>query len=148
MNWSNVKLILRREVRDQLRDRRTLFMIAVLPLLLYPLLGMSFFQIAQFLQRACRRRCWCVGATSLPDVPPLVEGRPLRRANLFASRKRNAAGADASRRADAADRLRGRADAARRRLRRRPMRTMTRVIYFPPDFAEQLARIPPALADR
>ncbi len=39
MNWSNVKLIFLREVRDQLRDRRTLFTIAVLPLLLYPLLG-------------------------------------------------------------------------------------------------------------
>ena len=47
MNWSNVKLILAREIRDQLRDRRTLFMIAVLPLFLYPLLGMSFFQVAQ-----------------------------------------------------------------------------------------------------
>ena len=50
MNWSNVRLILAREIRDQLRDRRTLFMIAVLPLLLYPLLGMSFFQVAQFMQ--------------------------------------------------------------------------------------------------
>jgi len=28
MNWSNVKLIFLREVRDQLRDRRTLFTIA------------------------------------------------------------------------------------------------------------------------
>ena len=50
MNWTNVRLILAREVRDQLRDRRTLFMIAVLPMLLYPLLGMSFFQVAQFLR--------------------------------------------------------------------------------------------------
>jgi sodium transport system permease protein len=45
-NWHNVRWILFREVRDQLRDRRTLFMIAVLPLLLYPLLGMSLFQVA------------------------------------------------------------------------------------------------------
>ncbi|MCG8584490.1 MAG: ABC transporter permease subunit, partial [Pirellulales bacterium] len=50
MSWNNVKLILGREVRDQLRDRRTLFMIAVLPLLLYPLLGMSFMQVMQFMQ--------------------------------------------------------------------------------------------------
>jgi len=50
MNWKNVKLIFCREVRDQLRDRRTLFMIAVLPLVLYPLLGMSFLQISQFLR--------------------------------------------------------------------------------------------------
>ena len=37
MNWSNVILILKREIRDQLRDRRTLFMIFVLPVLLYPI---------------------------------------------------------------------------------------------------------------
>ena len=42
MKWSNVKLVLHREVRDQLRDRRTLFTIAVLPVLLYPLLGSSW----------------------------------------------------------------------------------------------------------
>ena len=50
MTWTNVKLVLHREVRDQLRDRRTLFMIAVLPLLLYPLLGMSMFQVLQFVR--------------------------------------------------------------------------------------------------
>jgi len=47
---SNVKLIFLREVRDQLRDRRTLFIIAVLPIMLYPLLGMSFLQISHFRQ--------------------------------------------------------------------------------------------------
>ena len=51
MQWKNVKLIYLREMRDQLRDRRTLFLIAVLPLLLYPLLGTSFFQLSQFLQK-------------------------------------------------------------------------------------------------
>lgn len=50
MNFENVKLVYAREMRDQLRDRRTLFLIAVLPLLLYPLLGMSFFQLSQFLR--------------------------------------------------------------------------------------------------
>jgi sodium transport system permease protein len=50
MKLQNIKLILGREIRDQLRDRRTLFMIAVLPLLLYPLLGMSFLQVSQFLK--------------------------------------------------------------------------------------------------
>ena len=34
MNWSTVRLIWVRELRDQLRDRRTLFMILVLPLVL------------------------------------------------------------------------------------------------------------------
>lgn len=50
MNRRTVKQIFLREVRDQFRDRRTLFIIAVLPILLYPLLGMSMFQMAQFMQ--------------------------------------------------------------------------------------------------
>ncbi len=72
MNWKNVKLIFRREVRDQLRDRRTLFMIAVLPLLLYPLLGMSLFQVAQFVREQATR-VLIIGATSLPAEPALVD---------------------------------------------------------------------------
>ena len=81
MNWSNVKLILMREIRDQLRDRRTLFMIAVLPMLLYPLLGMSFFQVTQFV-REHAIRVLVVGAAQRPDLPPLVEGERFAR-NLF-----------------------------------------------------------------
>ncbi len=76
MKWANVKLILGREIRDQLRDRRTLFMIAVLPLLLYPLLGMSFFQITQFM-REHPTKILVVGAeqlANLDDFPPLIDG--------------------------------------------------------------------------
>ena len=73
--WSNVKLILNREIRDQLRDRRTLFMIAVLPLLLYPLMGMSFMQLAQFLKKN-PSRVLIVSEAPLPTNPPmLVDGR-------------------------------------------------------------------------
>src|SRR4051812_30354137 len=46
MRWSIIKLIWLRELRDQLRDRRTLFMIAGLPLLLYPVLGFAVLQFA------------------------------------------------------------------------------------------------------
>ena len=46
MRWSIIRLIWLREMRDQLRDRRTLFMIAVLPLLLYPVLGYGVLQFA------------------------------------------------------------------------------------------------------
>ncbi len=45
MNWHNVLLILKREIRDQLRDRRTLFMVAVVPVLLYPLMGIGMVQM-------------------------------------------------------------------------------------------------------
>jgi sodium transport system permease protein len=72
MNWSNVRLIFRREVRDQLRDRRTLFMIVVLPILLYPLLGMSMFQVAQFI-REQPTRVLVLGAEDLPAAPALIE---------------------------------------------------------------------------
>ncbi len=46
--WSVIWLMYVREMRDQLRDRRTLFTIAVLPILLYPLVGTLLLQIAQF----------------------------------------------------------------------------------------------------
>jgi len=67
---SNVKLIFLREVRDQLRDRRTLFIIAVLPIMLYPLLGMSFLQISQFMQEQ-PTRVLLAGADDLGNLPPL-----------------------------------------------------------------------------
>ena len=70
MTLSNVKLILAREIRDQLRDRRTLFMVAVLPILLYPLLGISLFQVSQFMQEQVTR-VLVVGAKDLADLPPL-----------------------------------------------------------------------------
>ena len=72
MNWTNVKVIFLREVRDQLRDRRTLFMIAVLPVVLYPLLGMSMFQVTQFV-REQTTKVLVVGAWRLPEEPPLFE---------------------------------------------------------------------------
>src|ERR1700688_1489702 len=37
MRWSVVRLITARELRDQLRDRRTIFLILGLPVLMYPL---------------------------------------------------------------------------------------------------------------
>jgi sodium transport system permease protein len=46
MRWSIIRLIWFRELRDQLRDRRTLFMIAVLPVLLYPVAGFGVMQLA------------------------------------------------------------------------------------------------------
>ncbi len=76
MNWRNIKTVWNRELRDQLRDRRTLFMVLVLPLLMYPLMGMSFFQLAQFL-RTHTATVLVVGADQLATVqglPPLVDG--------------------------------------------------------------------------
>ena len=72
MRWKNVKLIFHRELRDQLRDRRTLFMIAVLPLLLYPLMGTALLQIAQ-LRQVQPTKVWLIGSSHLPEEPVLLE---------------------------------------------------------------------------
>lgn len=72
LNWRNVSLIFHREVRDQLRDRRTLFMIAVLPLLLYPALGLGMMQLT-VLFREQPRTVVLLGADELPAEPVLVE---------------------------------------------------------------------------
>jgi sodium transport system permease protein len=74
MNFTNVKLILAREIRDQLRDRRTLFMIFVLPVLLYPLLGSAYFQMVQF-QTQRPMSVLVVGGGQLAKTPtPIFDG--------------------------------------------------------------------------
>lgn len=72
MNLRNVLLIFQREVIDQLRDRRTLFMVAVLPVLLYPLMGIGTAQMtAMFTEQP--RTVVILGAEELPN-PALLEG--------------------------------------------------------------------------
>ncbi len=52
MRWSIIRLIWLRELRDQLRDRRTLFMIVGLPIILYPALGVVVLTFAlQFFEK-------------------------------------------------------------------------------------------------
>lgn len=41
MRWSIIRLIALREIRDLLRDRRTIFLVIVLPVLLYPGIGLA-----------------------------------------------------------------------------------------------------------
>ena len=72
MQWPKVKLIFKRELRDQLRDRRTLFTVAVMPLILYPLMGMAMLQVAQFM-REYPTKVWIVGQENLPAETPLVK---------------------------------------------------------------------------
>ncbi len=77
MSWKNVRLIFLREVRDQLRDRRTLFMVAILPLLLYPALGIGMVEMTlTFSQQA--RNVVILGAAELDSqrhgLPPMYVG--------------------------------------------------------------------------
>jgi len=136
MNWSKVQLIFAREVRDQLRDRRTLFIIAVLPILLYPLLGLSISQVAMFMQEH-PTRVLLIGRSELPSAPALVDGDRFA-ADLFAGesgpRLLKLQFPPDSSRADAepADEL---LDAAREGLQDGQFEA---VIYFPPGFLERL----------
>jgi sodium transport system permease protein len=75
MNWTNVFLIFRREVRDQMRDRRMLFMMFVLPILLYPLMGFSFMQLSQFM-REHPAKVLVLGAPSVKGYPRLIVEDP------------------------------------------------------------------------
>ncbi len=72
MNWKHVQLIFKREMIDQLRDRRTLFTITILPLLLYPLLGMLLMQVAQF-HRDNTVRVAVLGYENWPGQLPLLD---------------------------------------------------------------------------
>ncbi|MBX9627652.1 MAG: ABC transporter permease subunit [Gemmataceae bacterium] len=68
MRWPVVRLIAAREFRDQLRDRRTLFMILGLPVLMYPLfvgVGVMFMTIL----KDKRLVIGVVGADALPQPP-------------------------------------------------------------------------------
>lgn len=71
MNWTNVWLIFGGEIRDQTRDRRTMFLVVLLPLLMYPLLGMAFFQVSQFL-REHPSKIAVIGYQRLPEQPNLL----------------------------------------------------------------------------
>ena len=77
MRWSVVRLIAAREVRDQLRDRRTLFLILGLPVLMYPLfVGVGILFVTALKEK--RLTIGVVGAEHQPkaptDITPLAGG--------------------------------------------------------------------------
>jgi len=71
MNWLNIRLIFCREILDQLRDRRTLFTVFVMPLMLYPILGVVMLQMANFFQEH-PSTIRIIGTDNLPESPALV----------------------------------------------------------------------------
>lgn len=131
MNWNNVKLVWQREIRDQLRDRRTLFVIGVLPLLIYPMMGIAFSRLSQFM-RQNPATIAVVGYEQLADrddVPQLVHDGGFAR-GLFYDRS-------------LADRLHvetidDTTGALKRAQQRMKSGELDAVVYFPPGFAERL----------
>ena len=76
MRWANVRTIFCREVRDQVRDQRTLFMVFVLPILLYPILVMGMIQVRIAFEDK-PREVILVGAQYLPETPALLNANRL-----------------------------------------------------------------------
>jgi sodium transport system permease protein len=72
IKWRSIWLIFLRETRDQLRDRRMLFLLIVLPVLLYPALALTMAQL--LMQRVeSARHVVVLGADDLPDEPALID---------------------------------------------------------------------------
>ncbi|MCE9563032.1 MAG: ABC transporter permease subunit [Planctomycetes bacterium] len=70
LRWSVVRLIATREVRDQFRDKRTLFLILGLPVVMYPLfLGVSLLFLAAIKEKVFT--VGVVGAQYLPQSQPV-----------------------------------------------------------------------------
>lgn len=72
MRWSVVRLIAGKELRDLLRDRRTVFLILILPLVLYPLFGVTGYLFATALLGQSN----VVGVVGLEHLPPAATGLP------------------------------------------------------------------------
>jgi len=72
MSWKNIRLVFLREVRDQLRDRRTLFMITILPVLLYPMLGLGIVEMMLTFSEQ-PRVVVILNADDLPTSPALLD---------------------------------------------------------------------------
>ncbi|OAI48058.1 hypothetical protein AYO44_01250 [Planctomycetaceae bacterium SCGC AG-212-F19] len=66
MHWPIIRLIWLRELLDLVRDRRTLFMIFVLPVFLYPLLGYVGYEFA----RGSVQQVSAIGIVGMDYLPP------------------------------------------------------------------------------
>ena len=148
MRWSIIRVIWVRELRDQLRDRRTVLMIAVLPLVLYPLAGAGLMEFAS----GAGKRVQTVGVVNADGLSLFAEdedGLHLRPeyeddgpdSEPFGVRRLDVEGADAPGAADDPDflaRCRAPLDA----------REVDLVVVAPPDFARRVQQAddpPPSL---
>jgi sodium transport system permease protein len=151
MNLKNVKLVYRREMRDQLRDRRTLFLIAVLPLLLYPLLGMSFFQLSQFLRNTAAK-VLVIGEDQLAEsdwLPALILDDHFVSSWFASIQESNALEivrpADVWKDGEIPQQGERLLDAARQAIEQGQVQV---VLYFPEGFDERLEQVRAALMER
>ena len=72
LDLRKIRIVFFKELRDQIRDRRTLFMLLALPVLLYPALGIGMLQMAVLFNDK-PRTVVVLGSNSLPE-PQLIQG--------------------------------------------------------------------------
>ncbi|MFO0887652.1 MAG: ABC transporter permease subunit/CPBP intramembrane protease [Isosphaeraceae bacterium] len=137
MRWRIVWTIFRRELLDQLRDRRTLFMVLVLPVLLYPMLGLGMFKAAEMLSDK-PDIVVVLGAENLPDSPPYPPLLDESRAHFDKDLFENPANASRFEVKLASPGSPWENPEARRELLRQ--RQASVVLVVPPDLTERLAR--------
>ena len=146
MTFGKVKLVWLRELRDQMRDRRTLFTVAVLPILLYPLMGMVVLQVLHF-RTEQTTRILVIGEDELPPSPPLIiniDGqRSLYGGNADRASEHNGDNAEllelvAAEPGEFAGLSNDEVEAIAKVAIDNG--NYDAVIYFPPDFSDQLAR--------
>ena len=135
MRWSNLFIIFRREVRDQIRDRRTLFMIFVLPILLYPILGIGVTKFAMALEQK-PRVVIVVGTEYLPSTPACSIRPATASIRPFSTHRQRPSGCVV--RQEPASRPLGRPTRAREQAIRDG--DAAAVMVIPPDLPEQLQR--------
>lgn len=69
MNPKRVQAIVLKEVRDTLRDRRALFVMMILPLLLYPVLIVAFLHMSAIMKKKLEDKRFKVAAVHFEDWP-------------------------------------------------------------------------------
>ena len=149
MNWQNVRLIFTREMRDQLRDRRTLVLIAVVPLLLYPLMGMTIFQLSQFLRNEAAK-VQVIGTEELAGrdwLPPLFHNGGFH-LDLFDNRIEGKNLQLASEAIDEETQEPAKPITLQEARQQLTEGDIQIVLYFPEGFGESLDRARQALIDR
>ncbi len=72
MRWPNVHLVFRRELRDMLRDRRTVFLTFVLPIVLYPVIMLLTFYTQMAGQRTLAAEQHSVAVIGLTENDELL----------------------------------------------------------------------------
>lgn len=136
MRKRNIWLIFQRELRDQLRDRRTLFSIMILPLLLYPLMGGLSLQLTHFF-REQRSKIRVMTSDDFDRTPKLFADRTHFAESWCPSPEAKLLELSDDLLPESGRDLAELTSAARREIRDNQYDLL---LYFPPDFGQSLEK--------